>query len=351
MITLDGIGLTLQRGRTAGIGVYFKELVLRAASTLPDVEVLIHDASVSARDLRCRPDQIRFRKPRLLERYRSLDGLPGGLVHSSYYRTACQPSVRTVITVYDFIYDQFAHGPRAFVHTTQKRRAIRRADAVICISHNTRADLLRLFPECSPKKVFVTHLAANEIFQPLKDLGPAVHPRPFVLFVSGRHAYKSFTNVVEAVKLAGELDLVCVGGGPFTDQERMLLDHALPGRHLHTGEISAMALNRLYNAAICLVYPSLYEGFGIPVVEAMSAGCPFVALNRSAIPEIAGNAGILLENPSPKNLLDAIDACTRGKRRAELRTRGLTRARVFSWDKTFRETAQIYDSILAMEQT
>jgi mannosyltransferase len=98
----------------------------------------------------------------------------------------------------------------------------------------------------------------------------------------------------------------------------------------------------LYNDAVCLWYPSSYEGFGIPPLEAMRAGCPFIALNRSSIPEVAGNAGILLEEADPAAIASAIEQCTLTERRAQLRHLGFEQAQKFSWQHTFEATASIY---------
>ena len=345
MITFDGIIFTC-RNRRGGISVYFRELVRHAARQALEMGVLVHDPKISSTELSCKPEQLVFRRPRVLERFRAPRAVPGGLLHSSYYRTSLQRNVSNVVTVYDFTYEKFTSGVQTLVHARQKYAAIRRAKAVLCISENTRRDLLELLPDCPADKVFVTHLAAGSEFAPIEPASRPDGHRPFALFVSGRSTYKNFRAAVEAVRLVPDLELVCVGGGPFSDAERSELERALPGRYSHAAPAGAGALNELYNSAVCLLYPSLYEGFGIPLLEAMRAGCPFIALNRSSVPEVAGPAGILLQESDPAQLAAAIKECAQPQRRAQLRERGLTQAEKFSWDKTAADTFAVYRTLL-----
>lgn len=346
MISFDGI-IFSSRNKRGGVAVYFKELVGHTAQAQRDVRMLVHDPAFDASEVRCRPEQLVFRPPRLLERFRTLRELPAGVVHSSYYRICPQPNVRNVITVYDFTYEKFLAVPRTLLHARQKREAIMRADAVLCISENTRRDLHEFIPECPKDKVLVTHLAAGDPFKPLPHTSVTITPRPFVLFVGGRADYKNFATALHAVQLTRECALVCIGGGPFSATERAALEAALPDRYFHAGPVSAAELNEFYNAAVCLVYPSLYEGFGIPPLEAMKAGCPFVALNRSSIPEVAGDAGILLKDSDARLVAGAIEDCVDPDRRARLRTLGFAQAEKFSWHKTFAATLPVYQRLLS----
>jgi mannosyltransferase len=346
MITFDGVIFT-QRNNRGGVSGYFRKLLQFAARQMPDVAVLVHDRRLTGEHLGCEPRQVMYRPPRFLERYRSVRQLPAGLLHTSYYRTSPQRNVRNVVSVYDFTYEKYSSGIRALVHSTQKRNAILRADAVICISENTRRDLSEWIPRCSPNKIFVTHLAADDDFFPIEERDASITDQPFVLFVGGRDGYKNFSAAVDAMSLTKDCAIVCVGGGPFTEEERDGLQHKLPGRHFHAGAVDNARLNRLYNSAVCLLYPSFYEGFGIPPLEAMKAGCPFIALNRSSLPEVAGKAGIMLEEESADALSSAIDECRAAGRREELRRAGFAQASLFSWQRTFEQTLPIYRSLLS----
>jgi len=345
MIVFDGI-IFSSKNKSGGISVYFREMLREASLAAEQIQVVVHDKSIKPDDLHVKPEQLLFRPPRLLERSRSLSNLPPGLLHSSYYRTSRQSNVRNIVTVYDFTYEKFSTGIRAAFHTRQKRHAIMRSDAVICISNNTCRDLQQFVPDYPAEKIFVTHLAASGHFEPLESTAVTLTSSSFVLFVGGRADYKNFSTAIQALKLIDDVALICVGGGVFSAQERVLLDAALAGRYFHAGSINSAMLNEFYNAAICLLYPSLYEGFGIPPLEAMQAGCPFVALNRSSVPEVAGDAGILLDDSDPQLFADAINECRIAASRAKLRARGFEQAAKFSWNKTFNETSHIYRQLL-----
>jgi len=344
MITFDGV-IFNSRNRLGGVNVYFRELLRRAAQ-VEQIQVIVHDVNISSLDLQIAPAQLDLRRERLFERYRSLSNVPDGLFHSSYYRTSCQPGVLNVVTVYDFIYEKFTTGIRAPVHFWQKRNAIMRSDAAICISNNTKRDLQERVPEYPEEKIFVTHLAASECFKPVSVMEPIITTQPYVLFVGGRAGYKNFSTAVEAIGLLNNIALICVGGGAITSQERALLDRTLSGRYVHVGSVGTAQLNELYNLAVCLLYPSLYEGFGIPPLEAMQAGCPVVALNCSSIPEVTGEAGILVDESDPRLIAAAVSECRSADRRLKMRILGFEQAAKFSWDRTFDETLTIYRQLL-----
>jgi mannosyltransferase len=342
VIHFDGI-IFSARSRVGGVSVYIRHLFRSAIEHFPHVSMLVYEPDFRMEETGNKHGQVVYRRPRRLERFRTLRGLPKGLLHSSYYRWSNEPGVRNVVTVYDFTYERYLKGVGAVVHQVQKRRAIAKADAVLCISENTQRDLFKFIPQCDPSKVYVTHLAAARDFMPVEQVDTG--DRPYVLFVGSRVSYKNFDIAVQAVARTREVELLVVGAEAFTAQERELLNRLLPGRHRYLGKVSTVELNQLYNRAVCLLYPSSYEGFGIPPLEAMQAGCPFIALNRSSIPEVAGPAGILLDAAEPELVAAAIEQCASPMPREELRRRGLKQARKFSWDRTFADTASVYRAL------
>lgn len=265
-------------------------------------------------------------------------------MHSSYYRIGTGEHIENITTVHDFTYEKFIRGPKRWLHSWQKFRAIRSSDAIICISENTKRDLLHYLPDVDPAKITVIYNGVSNLFFPIADLKPA--EKPYVLFVGVRGGYKNFKAAAEAVALFPDLELCAVGGGRFSDEETAWLKRLLPGRYRHAGMVSTEALNLLYNQAASLLYPSSYEGFGIPVVEAMRAGCPVIAVNASSIPEVAGEAGLLLESADPHLLRAALEQVLDGHQRAQLIMKGLDQSKQFSWDTTFEQTLAVYEKVL-----
>jgi len=139
-----------------------------------------------------------------------------------------------------------------------------------------------------------------------------------------------------------------VGGGPFTNEENALVAQHIPGRAKWLGYLTDEALNIEYNRSLCLLYPSLFEGFGIPVLEAMRAGCPVIAVAAGGVPEVAGDAAILTERGDPDELRQGISVVLDSDKRKALMISGFERAREFGWQQTYAGTRQVYESLLGM---
>jgi mannosyltransferase len=343
LIALDGIIYSLQV--SGGISVYFNELIRNIPRNIPHKVLLFGPKAVERSGLDMENANYHINRSRKYERYRRCNiSNQIKLFHSSYYRLPSL-SVPVVTTVFDFTYERYIKGPRRWVHSWQKFKAIRNSDAIICISHSTRRDLLEYLPEISPEIVHVVHMGVNKVFTPLDQVSGSAFPS-FVLFVGARSGYKNFKLAVKAVAVVPDLVLVCVGGGQLTRDEITLLNKLIPGRWNHNGYVSDEELNRLYNRATCLIYPSANEGFGMPVLEAMRAGCPVVALNASSIPEIAGEAALLLQSENHLALSDLLRQTLEKPEQQRLRKLGIIQSSKFSWAKTFNNTFQIYDQVL-----
>lgn len=340
MILIDGIIFSLQK--QGGITVYFKSLI-EYISRQQERTTLVLDKSTSKRvDVAeglvsiCRQDF------RFFERYRKCRiPVAGSVFHSSYYRQADKSEIPTVVTVHDFIYERYQHGLRQWVHTNQKNSAIRTAQAVICISEATKNDLLEFVGETPGQTIHVIHNGVSDVFQNLY-LEPAV--TPYVLFVGQRGGYKNFSLVLKAIVHLPDMELHCVGGGPIRNEELHGVPESVRSRIHHLGFVTDEELNALYNQAVCLVYPSSYEGFGIPVVEAMRAGCPVVSAECKAVLEVGGNALTIVAGPDPRDMAEGI-LKTVSSERSHLIKRGFSVAKDYSWDITHSKTLEVYRSL------
>jgi glycosyltransferase involved in cell wall biosynthesis len=208
------------------------------------------------------------------------------------------------------------------------RRAVRKADHVLAISERTKNDLIELY-RTPAGKVTVTPLAPDPEFR------PAAEHDSFLLFVSAIEPRKQPLAAIDAANAVGR-KLVVVG--PRKDEE-LAAELVRRGADVR-GYVPKAELVELYQRAACLVFPSRYEGFGLPVVEAMACGTPVVAAPEPAMQEVAGDAAIFTED-----LADGIRRALAD--RARLSAAGLERAKAFSWRETARITADVYRSVLA----
>jgi glycosyltransferase involved in cell wall biosynthesis len=282
---------------------------------------------------------------RLLRRYGT------DILHETYYRSGrvAPERVRTVLTVYDMIHERLPeYFPPGDPTATRKAVAIRRADRVICISEATRADLLDLMPEAA-HKVTVIPLASS--FKGAgEELSPPRIDGPFLLYVGDRRGYKNFSRLLRAFALAGQslagVRLACFGGGPFTAAEaNEIRELHLGNRVLRTAGDDGV-LEGLYRHAAALVYPSLYEGFGMPPLEAMSFGCPVVCSGTSSLPEVVADAAELVDPTSVEGIaasLVKVVGCS--DRASELRRLGFERCRVFTWERCVSATLDLYSGL------
>ena len=287
---------------------------------------------------------------RLISRFRP------DILHETYYSfDDYQPTgAKLVLTVYDLIHERYPElFERSHMTTGPKKAAAQRADHVICISESTRRDVIE-FCDVPPEKTSVVYLGVDVEFIRASErtagrLGP---PRPFLLYVGARGGYKNFDRFFRAfaqsARLKSEFDLVCFGGGPLrSDELKAASELGLrQGQLTHRGGSDAL-LAQLYSEAEALVYPSLYEGFGIPPIEAMAVGCPVITSNTSSLPEVVGNAGEYFDPNDQAAIMQAMERVVGSPtRRAELIALGLQQYRQFTWEKCARETHEIYRNLL-----
>lgn len=273
------------------------------------------------------------------------------IVHETYFGDTrhAPSSAAIVLTVYDMIHELFGEASGSAAARVDKSAAIARADRILCISHSTLNDLLRFYPEAEPR-ASVTHLGFDAaIFSGAATATP--QGRPYLLHVGQRGVYKNFAGLLggyaASPRLQADFDLVCAGGPPFDRAElSAIAGLGLQGR-VHRRAADDATLSQLYAGAALFVYPSLYEGFGIPPLEAMAASCPVVAVNASSVPEVCGDAAHYAADGSPEALRTAIEEVVYSSdRQARLRAEGARRLALFTWERTAAATARCYRELV-----
>jgi len=350
-IVFDNIVFSLQRA--GGISVVWQELLSRFIKSGCNNLSFIEHPSDNGNVFRQKLDlsQGKILTPSLrwftLERYCNpkIKSQEPFIFHSSYFRTCPNMNAINVTTVHDFTYDYFYKGKRrgAFLHLWQRNRAIRIADAVVCISENTKRDLLKFLPDVDSKKVHVIYNGVSEDYHVIDNEDASL--KDYLLFVGERVAYKNGRWFAEAIKDTGYKVLFC--GKPMTDEEKLFYDSTLGvERYKVMSGLSNEELNKVYNSVKCLVYPSSYEGFGIPVLEAQRAGCPVIALNASSIPEVIGVTPLLMQELTKEELLGKLALLEDLEVRQHLVDAGLANAEKFSWDAAYEQYRALYEQLL-----
>jgi glycosyltransferase involved in cell wall biosynthesis len=285
------------------------------------------------------------------------------IYHPTLYRAL--PWVRrrgVVVTHHDCTHERFPHlFPNAASIVDTKRKLFAQADAILCVSASSQRDLLHFYDVPEDKTHVVHHGFVplgpnNQGFTPSglnqggADEGEVEKNAPYLLYVGSRASYKNFGFFLEAFSrsgLSGIYRLLAVGGGPFTAQEQeQIASLQLTGSVTLVPKADDATLARAYRDAALFVYPSMYEGFGFPPLEAMSLGCPVLANRTSSLPEVCGDAAFYFESSDPAELAQRLQSIVEDKPGvANKRQLGERQVKLYDWNRCARGTLAVYRQV------
>jgi glycosyltransferase involved in cell wall biosynthesis len=363
------IGIDARKLHDFGIGTYIRNLLRHLARLDHDTEFVVlarptdGDALASlGRNFRVVPEtapnyslaeQVRIPLALLRERVT--------LFHAPHYVLPPLVMCRSVVTIHDCIHLMFPqYLPSRFAFTYARKSiemAARRATRVMTVSESSKRDILR-FVDVPSDKIDVIYNAYDERFgvEPHEEDVVRVRERyqlhdEFVLYAGNVKPHKNLERLIEAFNLVRQrglehLKLVLIGDeiSKYARLRRAVHSHQLHKYVRFLGYVPEETLAVMYRLAGVFVFPSLYEGFGLPPLEAMASGTPVVTSNVSSLPEVAGDAAVLVDPYRPESIADGIERvlCDESLRR-ELRAKGLARARQFSWESSVRRVREIYN--------
>lgn len=278
---------------------------------------------------------------------------PADIVHSTFYLPRMlkdYPQAKRVVTVYDMIPEMFPNTRRRLDFLTSKHEYVRKADHVVCISESTKRDLLRIYPDVTAP-VSVVHLGVGPEFTPEATALPSF-PDNYVIHVGMRQGYKDGATLFKAfAHIASgyrDLQLVLIGGGPITAQERQLLVELEIETRVAQTTLREPDMPSAYAHARMCVFPSTYEGFGFPALEAMACGTPAVLCDSSSLPEIGGDTVWYFEAGDDLALAKEMASILDDQSHAALRTqRARERSALFTWRDSAARLASVYSETIS----
>lgn len=277
---------------------------------------------------------------------------PVQVLHTTFYLPhglAGFGAARRVVTVHDMIPELLPKTRRRLDFLTLKRRYVMQADHVICVSEATRQDLIRTYGDI-PAPISVVHHGVDPMFQPGAQRWDGL-PERYVLFVGNRGQYKDAGVLLDAfARIAAkfpELTLLFVGGGDFTTRELKLISSMNLRHRVRQMALPDDRMSAAYgNAEVC-VFPSRFEGFGLPALEAMACGTPTVLSNTSSLPEVGGEAARYFRVGDAEELAAVLTELIHDEQqRRELSLRGRERASTFTWERAAQQTARVYATLI-----
>jgi len=275
--------------------------------------------------------------------------------HPTYYDPYFIPYLKGkpfVVTFLDMIHEKFSGKFSGLndggIITEQKRVLAKKADKIIAISESTKRDIIDIL-DIDPNKIEVIYLGSSFERSVKSAEKQAYSNNPYLLYVGRRDYYKNFEGMlrsIENILINYKIELVCAGGGGFSKEELLMINSLGLIDRVKYVSIDDGVLKQLYEGAIAFIFPSMYEGFGIPILEAFANGCPCITSNMSSLPEVAGDAALYIE-PTSK---DSINTCVEriindNGLRNLLIEKGYRQLESFSWNKTINQTVNVYKSL------
>jgi len=329
--------------RYGGVSRYFSEII-RRITEYDDVSVDVFKglSILQRRFLKLNNVLLDYKLPR--HKY--------DIYHPTYYSSLVKKrkDIKTIVTVHDMIHELYSSKFKILDNGIDtKKKSILNADHIICVSMTTKKDLMKIY-NIKDELISVIYSGVSlnsHDFVPLIFDKPQ---KPHILYVGNRGYYKNFNillNAFNMLNLKKDFDLVCFGGGRFLKEEMLEFKRLKLEGSIRYIEGHDELLRWYYKNASIFVCPSLYEGFGFPVLEAMSNDCMVIASNGGSIPEIAGDAAMLFFPDNVDELSSSItQAINDSYLREEYIKRGRERVKIFSWDKTAQETYNVYKKVL-----
>jgi glycosyltransferase involved in cell wall biosynthesis len=275
--------------------------------------------------------------------------------HPTYYDDYFVNKLRGkpfVVTFYDMIHEKFSSQFESLRSDTKifdgKKRLLEHSSKIIAISETTKKDIIEIF-DVDSSKIDVVYLGNSLQYFDKGD--NRLVEEDYILFVGNRTIYKNFIFFVTAIApllIDNNLKLICAGGGNFSQEELDLLKRLkVEERVVFKQIVNDDVLANYYSNAVFFCFPSLYEGFGIPVLEAFACGCPALLSTGGSLPEIGADAALYFDPTNPDSLEKvAIKLISDRSLRQSLKEKGYSRLKEFSWDKTFQDHLNVYQSII-----
>ena len=296
-----------------------------------------------------------FRLSRLIQKEPDIVHLP----NQNFARFAVLRKNPYIVTVHDVVRFYLRFDPETFVEKFWLKldiMGLKRASHLIALSHNTKNDLIK-YMKIPPGRISVIYDGIDHnIFKP-SDVALELLDKPYILYVGSERPRKNLGRLFEAFaqlkKEFPDLRLVKIGAegrsAKYRKDTRMKMGGlGITRRVIFVDYVSERELARYYSSARLLAYPSLYEGFGLPPLEAMACGCPVVTSNASSLPEVVGDAGITVDPHDTDSLAQAMRrVLTDSKLREDMIKKGLEQAKKFSWEKAAEQTLEVYNKVAA----